>query len=39
MQTFAFIFGGLDFIASIRTEKVIRTLKKKGILGDDCRAE
>ena len=35
----AFVFGMLGVVAFVRTEKLIRTLKKKGILEEDYKAE
>jgi hypothetical protein len=34
----AFIFGLLGVAAFVRTEKLIKTLKEKGVLGDDYEA-
>ena len=34
-----FVFGVLGFVAFIRLEKLIKTLKEKGILEEDYKAE
>ncbi len=35
----AFVFGMLGVVAFVRTEKLIRTLKEKGVLDDDYKEE
>ena len=35
----AFVFGMLGLVAFVRTEKLIRTLKEKGILEEDYKEE
>ena len=35
----AFVFGMLGVVAFVRTEKLIRTLKQKGVLDDDYNEE
>ena len=35
----AFVFGMLGVVAFVRTEKLIRTLKEKGVLDDDYKGE
>jgi hypothetical protein len=39
MEVIAFVFGGFGFIAFVRTEKLIKTLKEKGLLEDDYKAD
>ena len=39
MEIIAFAFGIFGFIAFVRTEKLIKTLKEKGLLEDDYRAD
>ena len=39
MDTIAFVFGVFGFLAFVRTEKLIRTLKKKGLLDDTYKAD
>ena len=39
MEYVAFAFGTFGFIAFVRTEKLIRTLKKKGLLDADYKAD
>lgn len=35
----AFVFGMLGVVAFVRTEKLIRTLREKGVLDDDYKEE
>ena len=35
----AFVFGMMGLVAFVRTEKLIKTLKEKGILDDDYKNE
>ena len=35
----AFVFGMMGVVAFVRTEKLIRTLKEKGVLDDDYKEE
>lgn len=35
----AFVFGMLGVVAFVRTEKLIKTLKEKGVLDDDYKEE
>ena len=39
MEIMAFAFGAFGFIAFVRTEKLIKTLKQKGLLGDEYKAD
>lgn len=39
MEIIAFTFGIFGFIAFVRTEKLIKTLKEKGLLEDDYKAD
>ena len=32
-----FVFGMVGVVALVRLEKLTKTLKEKGILGDDCK--
>ena len=35
----AFVFGMMGVVAFVRTEKLIKTLKEKGVLDDDYKEE
>ena len=35
----SFVFAMIGVVAFVRTEKLIRTLKEKGVLDDDYKAE
>ena len=39
MEIMAIAFGAFGFIAFVRTEKLIRTLKQKGLLDDAYKAD
>ena len=39
MEYVAFTFGVFGFIAFVRTEKLIKTLKQKGLLDDAYKAD
>ena len=39
MEIVAFAFGASGFIAFVRTEKLIKTLKEKGLLDDGYKAD
>ena len=39
LEIIAFAFGVFGLVAFVRTEKLIKTLKQKGVLGDDYKAE
>ena len=39
MEVIAFCLGAMGLIALVRVEKLIKTLKQKGILEDDYKAE
>ena len=39
MEYAAFVFGILGFIAFVRVEKLVKTLKEKGILDQDYKDE
>ena len=39
MEYVAFVFGTFGFIAFVRTEKLIKTLKQKGLLDDAYKAD
>jgi len=39
MENLAFIFAVFGFIAFVRTEKLIKTLKKKGLLDAEYKAD
>lgn len=37
LAVIGFVFGMAGVIALVRLEKLTKTLKEKGILGDDCK--
>lgn len=39
MEFVAIGFGAFGFLAFVRTEKLIKTLKEKGLLDDDYKAD
>jgi hypothetical protein len=39
METVAFVFGLMGIVALVRVEKLIKTLKEKGILDEDYKEE
>lgn len=39
MEIIAFVLGAFGLIAFVRTEKLIKTLKAKGLLEDDYKAD
>ena len=39
MEYIAITFGVFGFIAFVRVQKLIKTLKEKGLLDDDYKAE
>ena len=39
MEHIAIAFGVFGFIAFVRVQKLIKTLKEKGLLDDDYKAE
>jgi hypothetical protein len=39
MEIIAIAFGVFGFIAFVRTEKLIKTLKQKGLLDDEYKAD
>jgi hypothetical protein len=39
MEAAAFVFGMMGIVALVRVEKLIKTLKEKGILGEDYKEE
>ena len=42
MEAFAiigFVFGMMGMVAFVRTQKLIKTLKEKGVLDDDYKTE
>lgn len=39
MEAAAFVFGMMGIVALIRVEKLIKTLKEKGILEEDYKEE
>jgi hypothetical protein len=39
MEAAAFVFGMMDIVALVRVEKLIKTLKEKGILEENYKEE
>ena len=39
LAVMGFVFGMIGIVALVRVEKLIRTLKEKGILGQDYKEE
>jgi hypothetical protein len=39
MEYAAFVFGIMGFVAFVRVEKLVKTLKEKGILEEDYKDE
>lgn len=39
LAVLGFVFGMMGVVAFVRTEKLIKTLKKKGILEEDYKEE
>lgn len=39
LAAMAFVFGMMGVVAFVRTEKLIKTLKEKGILEEDYKEE
>ena len=39
MEILAFTFGAFGFIAFVRTEKLIKALKAKGLLDEEYKAD
>ena len=39
MDYLAFVFGILGLVAFVRVEKLVKTLKEQGILGQDYKEE
>ena len=39
LGTLGFIFGMMGVVALVRVEKLIKTLKEKGVLGKDYKEE
>jgi len=39
MEVMGFVFGIFGFFAFVRTEKLIKTLKQKGLLDEDYKAD
>lgn len=39
MEYAAFVFGILGLVAFVRVEKLVKTLKEQGVLGEDYKEE